>query len=415
MEGATVTPGTMPAAPPDATEPGAGRSTAIDSIRALYANELRAEAVEWERDGGVPRSVFRRLAEAGAFEARWPDGALGQGDLDVSAAIVRETALASVGACVAIGTHLEAYFRALARCEYGREVWDDAIAGRRVGAMAVSEATGGSAPTKCETVAERSGDGWVLSGHKHYVSNMRAAGDCVVFTRTARKSDLTSFTLFVVPLEAEGVRITPHEVTAARASATAMLDLDEVLVPDERRVGSAGSGLVMLLELLRAERLGAASAGLAVAELCFEIALAFAERREMGGSSLRMHQAIAHRLAELSSEIAAGRALLTERLAAAREGRISSAEAGQVKLVLNRTAWRAADEAMQLLGGRGFTEETGLDRIWRDIRIGRIGGGTDEVQLELVAQSLRPGPLAEHPVVRAAAASADASEWGGSA
>lgn len=410
-----MTPGAMPSARAAEAGTDAGRSAAIDAVRALYANELRAEAAEWERDSGVPRSVFRRLAEAGAFEARWPDGALRQGDIDVAAAIVRETALASVGACVAIGTHIESYFRALARCEYGREAWDDALAGRRVGSMSVSEATGGSTPTNCATVAERSGDGWVLSGHKHYVSNMRAADDCVVFARTARKSDLTSFTFFVVPLSDERVRITPHELSAARASGTAMLDLDEVFVPDERRVGRTGSGLVLLLELLRAERIGAAMAGLAVAELCFEIALAFAERRELNGYSLRMHQAIAHRLAELSNEIAAGRALLAERVAATRDGRISSAEAGQAKLVLNRIAWRVADEAMQILGGRGFTTETGLDRIWRDIRIGRIGGGTDEVQLELVAQSLRPGPLAGHPVVRAAAASADAGEWGGSA
>jgi alkylation response protein AidB-like acyl-CoA dehydrogenase len=397
---------TMP--PPAARD---ARSEPIAAIRELYTTRLRAEAVEWERDGGVPASVYRSLAEVGAFAARWPDGALGNGDLDVSAAIVRETALASVGACVALGTHLEAYFRALARCEYGRAVWAEALAGRRIGALSISEATGGSTPTRCATRATRAGDLWTLSGHKHYVSNMRAATDCVVFARTARKSEMTSFTLFVVPLDAEGVEVTLHDVVAARASATAMLDMNDVVVGDERRVGRVGSGLALLLELLRAERLGAACAGLAVAELCFEIALAFAERRQIGDSSVRAHQAISHRLAEVASDIAAGRALLAERLAAAKATGVSSAEAAQAKLVLNRVAWRAADEAMQMLGGRGFTEETGLARIWRDIRIGRIGGGTDEVQLELVSQSLRAGALADHPVVAAAAAAADASEW----
>jgi alkylation response protein AidB-like acyl-CoA dehydrogenase len=380
-----------------------------DSIADLCVGTFREEAAEWERDGGVPASAFTRLGEAGAFAARWPDGARGQGDLRIGALIVREVALASVGGCVAIGTHIEAYFRALARSAYGRRVWAEAIAGRSVGALSISEATGGSRPTTCGTRAERRGEGdtWELNGHKHYVSNMRAATDCVVFARTADRSDLSSFTLFIVPLQADGLKVTPHIVAAARASATAKLDLDGVVVEDERRVGAVGSGLITLLEMLRGERLMAAVAGQAVAELCFEVALAFTERRELGGTSLRLQQAIAHRLATLASDIAAGRALIEQRLSAAEQGRITSAEAGQAKLICNRIAWRAADEAVQMLGGRGFTEETPLAGIWRAIRLGRIGGGTDEVQLELIAQSLRAGPLATHPAVVAAAAAAE--------
>lgn len=389
-------------------EPPVATDEAADRIRELYVETFRAEAAEWERERGVPRSVYARLGDVGAFEARWPDGARGNGRIDIGALIARETTLASVGGCVAIGTHLEGYFRALARCEHGAAIWDDALAGRAIGALAVTERAGGSTPANCETLAERDGDGWIVSGHKHYASNMRAATDVVVFARTARGRDLSSFTLFAIPTDDPRVTITPHDVVGCAASATCMVDLDAVRVGDERRVGAIGSGLILLLELLRAERLGAASAGLAVAELMFEMALAFAERREIAGKPLRQHQAIAHRLATLASDIAAGRALLAERLRAAESGRITSAEAGQAKLVLNRIAWRTADEAMQIAGGRGFTEETPLARIWRDIRIGRIGGGTDEVQLELVAQSLRPGELATHPAVAAVELAAEA-------
>jgi alkylation response protein AidB-like acyl-CoA dehydrogenase len=366
------------------------------------------EVAEWERDGGVPRSMYERLGSAGVFEARWPDGARGPGDVSVGARLMREAARASVGACIAMGTHVEGYLRALSRCEYGASVWDDALAGRAIGALSVTERSGGSNPTNCETVAERTADGWRLNGHKHYVSNLRAATDVVVFTRTDRGRPLSSYTLFVVPTGAPGVKVTPHRMVGSAASATCMLDFEGVEIGDARRVGGEGSGLVLLLDFLRAERVMAACAGLAVAELCFEIALAFADRRSVGGGSLRQQQAIAHRLAALASDIAAGRALLRERIDAAQRGQISSAEAGQAKLVLNRIAWRAADEAMQVLGGHGFTEETPFARIWRDIRIGRIGGGTDEVQLELVAQSLRPGELASHPAVIAAAEAAQA-------
>ncbi|HSZ68913.1 MAG TPA: acyl-CoA dehydrogenase family protein [Solirubrobacteraceae bacterium] len=387
---------------------GVAAAEAIDRIRALYRGSLREEAVEWEHDGGVPASVYRRLGEIGAFQARWPEGARRPGRVDVAATIIRETSQASVGAGIAVGTHMEGYFRALALSEYGQSIWGDALAGRAIGALSITERTGGSNPTHCETFAERTPSGWALSGHKHYVSNMRAATDVVVFARTDRGRDLSSFTLFVVPADAPGMTITPHHLVGAAASATSMLDLDGVEVADEHRVGAVGSGLIILLDLLRAERVGAACGGLAVAELCFEIALAYTDRRLVGGTPLRQHQAVAHRLATLASDIAAGRALLSERLAAAQRGRISSAEAGQAKLVLNRVAWRAADEAMQLLGGRGFSEETPLAQIWRDIRIGRIGGGADEVQLELIAQSLRPGELARHPAVVAVAREAEA-------
>jgi alkylation response protein AidB-like acyl-CoA dehydrogenase len=400
----------LTASAPGVQLPGARdtKTCAAERIRDLYASTFRAEAASWERERGIPASAFRRLGEVGAFAARWPRGVRDPGDMAIAALIVRETALASIGACVALGTHMEAFFRALGRCELGREALVDAIAGKRIGALAVSEGSGGSLPTSARTSAERDGEGWTLSGHKHYCSNTRAATDLVVFARTGGERELTSFTMFVVPADAPGVTITPHKLIGAAASGTAMIDLECVSIGDERRVGVQGSGLMLLLEYLRAERIGAACAGLAIAELCLEIMLAFTERREHAGVRLRNRQAIAHRMADVASEIAAGRALVGERLAAAQRGRLGSAQAAQAKLVLNRAAWHAADEAMQLLGGRGFTEETPLAQIWRDIRIGRIGGGTDEVQLNLIAQSLKRGELSGHPAIGAVERAAEA-------
>ena len=116
---------------------------------------------------------------------------------------------------------------------------------------------------------------------------------------------------------------------------------------------------------------------------------------------------MAHRLAALHSDLAAARAFVAERIELAQRGRMSSAEAAQAKYVLARLAWRAADEALQLVAGHGFMEETSLARLWRDVRMLRIGGGTDEVQLEIAAQALRAGPLADHDFVREVVAVAD--------
>lgn len=383
------------------TPPDSARVAA--NIRDLFAASLREEAAVWECDGAVPRDAFERMADTGAFEARWPRGAREPGDVEIGALLVRETALASIGGCVAVGTHLEVFFRALARSEYGLDRWNDALAGRLIGGLAVSEYGGGSNPSSCETRAEPGGDGWVLNGNKHYVSNAQTATDLTVFARTNRGRDLSDFTMFLVPSDAAGVTITPHELVGARASGTCAVGLSDVQICDERRVGSVGGGLVLLLECLRGERLAAASACLAAAELCREVALAWASNRNCGREPLRHKQTIAHRLASLECEIAAARALLAERIEKAQHGRMSSAEAAQVKFVIGRLAWRAAEEAMQILAGHGYTEETPFAQLWRDIRIGRIGGGTDEVQLEIVAQSLRPGALAAHDLVKTVA------------
>jgi acyl-CoA dehydrogenase len=391
--------GQRPIAQTENAEPRSARR-----IREFIASSLRPEAEQWEQDGAVPASVFRRLGDVGAWAARWPDGARSAGDVTAGDVTIREIAISSFGAAVAISIHQEAFFRALDRSEWGSANWGPAIAGEVIGALAVSERGSASNPADCRTTGRRSGQGWVLSGHKHYVSNAPAATDLAVFARTSERTDLTAFTIFVVPKAAPGVDVTRHRMVGAAASGTAMVDLHEVAVGDERIAGSVGMGLPLLIELLRGERLAAASSCAAVAELCFEVALAWADRRIVHGRAVRHHQSIAHRLAALQSEVACGGAFLRERLELARSGRVTPGSAAQAKHVL---AGRAVDETIQLVGGHGYLEETALARLWRDVRLGRIGGGTDEVQLELVARSLRSGPLLDHPLVRAVAALAD--------
>jgi acyl-CoA dehydrogenase/citronellyl-CoA dehydrogenase len=386
--------------PPQTTAVAPCDGSAGAGIARLIATSLRPAGPAWERAGGVPAEVFVALAGAGAWAARWPDGGRGAGDVAVGARTAREIALCSIGAAVAVGTHQETLFPALARSEWGLAHWDAALAGGVIGALAISERGGGSHPSSCQTRALRTGGGWMLRGHKHYVSNAAAATDITVFARTGDSQGLGAFTMFLVPTGHPGVRLTAREQIGAAASGTWMLDLEEVEIESGRRVGAVGSGLPLLLELLRGERIVAAAASLAIAELCFEIALAWSERRRLGDRRLIQHQAIAHRLAALQCEIATGRALVAERIERAQRGRISSGEAAQAKLVLARLAWRVADEALQLVAGHAYMEETSLARLWRDVRLMRIGGGTDEVLLEIVAQAMRPGELAAHDYVR---------------
>jgi acyl-CoA dehydrogenase len=375
-------------------------------IRELFGRALRDEAAGWEQHAALPREVIARIAATGAFAARWPTDSRDPGNAALGVLLVQEMALCSVGACIALGTHLEVYFRALSRSAYGRERWADAIDGRAIGAFAVSEYSGGSNPSNCRTTATRTPDGWRLDGRKHYVSNAASATELVMFTRTSDVRDLSDFTVFLVPTDAPGVTIVPHEIAGARASGTCRVEIDGVELSDDHRVGGVGRGLVLLLEFLRGERIAAAAGSVAVAELCLEIALTWLRERRSGPGALREKQALVHRLASLSSEVAAARALLDDRVRRAQAGRLTSAQAAEAKFFIGRLAWRVADEAMQILAGHGYTEETPFAALWRDVRIGRIGGGTDEVQLELIAQGLHVDRHAEHPLVAAIGAAA---------
>ncbi|HEU5142421.1 MAG TPA: acyl-CoA dehydrogenase family protein [Solirubrobacterales bacterium] len=372
-----------------------------DQIRELFHNELRAEAPRWERERRLPRSVFTRLASTGAFAARWPLG--GDGDFSVAATLAREAALTSVGAAIGLSLHTDGFLPLIQRSEWGQEMRGRVLDGSLIGCVAVSEPASGSDVTRCETRAERSGSGWVIDGRKQYVSNFETATDCVVFARTG-EGGLGGFTLFAVPTDAPGITATPHATIGARAAGTCAVDFEQVEVPTERRLGPVGSGLPSVLGFLRRERLWVTIGSTALAELCFEAAHAFACSRQVGGEPLIRRQAIAHRLADMRTTLAATESIAAELTTEMIDGGVSAGRAAEGKLFAAGSACRLADEAIQILGGRGYTEETPIAALFNDVRVLRIGGGTDEILRELIDRTEGPGALAEHPAVAAAAA-----------
>jgi len=387
------------------------RSETAAAICALFRDELYWEAADWERQRSVPRDVYERLAAIDAFRERWADRSTRIGRLELALVLAAEAARVSIGGSIALASHSEGFLGTLQQSPYGREVADDALSGKLIGAMAISEPTSGSDVTHCETRAERSSDGWVISGTKLYVSNIPPADECLVFARSADRGTFSDFSLFLVPTTARGFVATPHELVGSHASGTHVVELEEVAVPPERLVGRAGTGLAHVLDFLRLERAWAAAACTAIAELCFEMALAYARERVIAGRPLTDHQAIAHRLADMSTRVEAARLMVRSLLDGAGRGELSSARSAQAKLMAARTAWDVGDETMQILGGRGYTAATPFHRIWSDLRVARIGGGTDEVLRDTIARDLRPGELAAHPDVQAVRAAASTPSY----
>ena len=374
----------------------------------LFEHEFAAEVVDWEQSGETPASVFERLAATGVFAARWPRGDVFKGDLRLGAHLVRHCALLSPGLGIAVIPHLDGVLPLLHTCAAGPALERRAHAGELIGCVAISEATSASDVTNCATRAVQSGRDWRLTGHKQYVSNFRTATDCLVFARTGAGSPLTAFTLFLVPTRATGITSRPHELLGCRPSGTCEVQFDGVHVADERRVGSVGGAFPRILRFLRLERMWNALGAAAIAELCLEIATSFCERRVIAGQPLRSHQAVAHRLVDMSVKVQTARLVVDDLLAAA-EIQLPSTEAcARAKLWAARVAWEVADEALQFLGGAGYTQATALERVWRDIRLIRVAGGADEVLREIISRHLGAGPLHDHPDlarVRAAARS----------
>jgi alkylation response protein AidB-like acyl-CoA dehydrogenase len=372
-------------------------------------DELAGNVAEWEHKRRIPRSVFRRLGEIGAFAVRWPDsagaGSAGPtsslGDIDFAVHLARESALLSLGACACVMTHADAFILALRNSGYGESAHEQAEAGVKIGCLAVSEPTGGSSPTACSTIAVRSARGWSLNGVKEYVSGFRTATDVVVFARTAAGGPASAFTMFILPARASGVIATCHETVGVRAAGTCRLRLRDVPVPDEHRVGAVGSGLGMLMRLLQLERLWAVVGAAAVSELCLDMAHAYARRRNVGGVALLERQAIAHRLADMSTQVAAIRAVTNELVDAARNDRLSHLVCAQAKLFVTRTGCGVADETLQILAGAGYADDSLVGRLWRDMRAARIAAGTDDVLRELIVRGLRPGEHSGRPEIAA--------------
>jgi alkylation response protein AidB-like acyl-CoA dehydrogenase len=267
-----------------------------------------------------------------------------------------------------------------------------ALDGRMIGCVATSERANGSDLASIETTAVREGDGWRIAGEKRYVSLGAAADFALVLVRehdTRTRSIAPSLTLFAVP--ASGFTVTDRlQGVGMRSLETVTLQFD-AHVPHENLISRSGRGVHAIQWGLLHERLATAANTLGVATLALELATAHAERRVQFGAKLIRHQAVRVNLGRMASELwlaKAGVYALAGSLDKARSETARSVAAAKVTAAT--MAERIVSDCLQVLGGRGYLEDmTPLARLWRDVRLGRIGGGTDEMMWELVAGGLQ--------------------------
>jgi len=363
------------------------------SLRAFVERELAPVSSQWERDFW-PNSVMKRMGDLGFLGLDKPVEYGGQGgDYATSLILFEELSRAlSGGFLMAVSVQTDMALPpilAFGTEEQKQRYARGAIEGTTILALAMTEPDAGSDLARTTTRAVRDGDDWVIDGVKTYITNGVRADAIVVMVRTDFDAGHDGFTTFIVPGDTPGLeRSKPFEKLGMHATDTATLTFDGVRVPDSAVLGEVGKGFRQIMWELQGERLTAALMAVAMAERGFEITLDYVRTREVFGARLGAMQAIQHKLAECSTKLIVARNTIYSAAWQVQKGGYPVREISAAKLYSARIAMEVLDECVQLHGGAGFMRESRVEQLWRDARLFRIGAGTDEIQLEIIAKSL---------------------------
>lgn len=382
----------------DLRRPDARLEAFREAVRDAVKPFDREVTAAWEADRHVPTAAVAALAERGVFRERWASGAFG--GLDHMVVLVEELFRHNGGLALASMGHSEVFVGALTRhgsTPSHARLLDDALSGRAVGCFAATEPQGGASLAGIRCRATATDVGWHLKGTKRYISNIGSATHAVVLARADSSTEGSDLCLFVVPLDTPGVSVDGFfDSSGVQACDVGQLTLD-VRLPADALLGSRGLGLLYASHLLQFERLAICALLLGGAETALELATAYARYRPLDGGRVMDKQVIRHQLAAARADLWNLQSRLGDIVAfAVREREMPPHQISALKLTAGKRVVEIIDMAMQIFGARGNTSAFPLERLWRDCRIARIGGGTDEVLADVVASYVdRPDSRAD--------------------
>ena len=361
-----------------------------DLTREIAQAEIVPNATSWDREHRFPDELYPKLAELGLMGVCVPEEYGGAGaDFVTYVLAIEELSRADAGVGVTVAVHTSA--TTLPILAFGTEEQRSRFVpplarGESLGAFALTESGSGSDAGSLRTVAEEDGDGWTITGSKQWITNGSRAGTFVLFARTdPATAGARGVSCFI--LDAEHVRVTrEEEKLGLNSSTTSDIALDGVRVGRDRLLHDEGRGFRVAMATLDGGRIGIAAQALGIAQAGYDVARAYAQEREQFGRRIGDFQAIQWKLADMATEIDAAR-LLTYRAAwLKQEGRPHTAEGAKAKLFASEMARRQTAEAIQILGGVGYTKEFPVERFYRDAKITEIYEGTSEIQRLVISR-----------------------------
>jgi alkylation response protein AidB-like acyl-CoA dehydrogenase len=363
-----------------------------ESIGSFVTRELAPHAMEWE-ETTFPDWVFSRMGELGFLGLTFPEEYGGQGgDYFCSIVLAEEmTRCNSGGVAMGVAVHTDMAtppILAFGTEEQKQRYLVPSIRGEKISCLGITEPDAGSDVAGIKTRAVRDGDDYVINGSKTYITNGHRADFIVLVTKTDPDAGYDGFTLFLVDMDLPGViREKKLEKLGMHSSDTALLAFQDVRVPADAVLGQVGKGFYHIMWELQGERLCSAAGCVAGAERVFDRTLEYAKERKAFGRSIGHFQVIRHKFAEMATKIETARQLVYTTAWRVANGDYPVREISMAKLYAARIATEVADECIQIHGGAGYMKEYGIERSWRDIRLNRIGAGTDEIMLDYIGRS----------------------------
>ena len=369
------------------------------SVARWVNEEIEPNLAEWEHAGWFPNDVFARAGELGFLGLAFPESAGGQGG-DYWAQVVFLEEVGRVSQAIAMVLSVQTDMAAPPILEFGTQDQIDrwlkpALRGELIGAIGITEPDTGSDVASIRTNAVRDGDEWVLNGQKMYITNGARADFITMVVRTApveEDNPWGGMSMFIVDTSLPGFEVSQKlEKSGMKMSDTALLFMEDVRLPGDALLGVEGEGFKQIMWELQGERLGVSVFGVAGARAVLNEAVEYASQREAFGQPLTEFQAVSHRLAEMATQVEAVQALVYECCDLWNRGVYATEEVAMAKLSVGQLSNEIADEAVQTMGGAGLVEGSFVSREWLGMRIGRIGGGTDEVQRQILAKLMGIG------------------------
>jgi alkylation response protein AidB-like acyl-CoA dehydrogenase/putative sterol carrier protein len=365
-----------------------------EQVRAFLVREVAPHARAWEAAGRIPREIFVRMGELGFLGISAPEAYGGAGaDLFFAVAFLEELPRSTMGGfCAAVSVQQFMATPHILRAgseELKRRYVAESIAGRKVGALAVTEPDAGSDVAALRTSATRQGDAYLVNGAKTFITNGAEGDFYTVAVRIGSEPGAAGIGLLVVDADTPGVRVSSRLAKLGwHCSDTAEIVFENARVPVGHLIGEERSGFAQLMQSFALERLCAAAIAVGSADVVLEETLRHLAQRRAFGQPLASFQALRHRLADLAAELAAGRQLTWHTAWLLERGEPAMREAAMAKLVTTELGKRIADECLQMFGGYGFMEEYPVARFYRDARGATITAGTSEIMREIIARAV---------------------------
>ncbi len=365
-----------------------------DSARDFADGVLAPLATKHDREETISDEVYRQLGELGFWGLTLPEE-FGGADLgNVALAVVLEElnrVCASTGVAVSVHNSLLCAPLMKFGTDEQKAHWLPKLAsGEAIGAYSLSEAGSGSDAAALSATAERDGDDWILRGTKLWVTSGDRAGLFLVYVRT--NPDLPKakgITAFLMPGDAPGLKIGKHEMkTGIRGSATVEIILEDVRLGPECVLGEVDRGFPIAMDTLAGGRIGIASQAVGIGQACLDASIKYAKEREQFGKPIGYFQAIQHKLADMSARLEASRLLVRKAAWMRDRGMEVNRQSSEAKLLASQAANYCADEAVQIHGGAGYTDDFHVERLFRDARITEIYEGATDIQRLVIARDL---------------------------